>query len=203
MNNSTKNWIIGILFLIVLIGTWIFGYTRYPVWNHQPTVSDSIIYVYDTFDHHIIDTFPFYIIKKDSIKYKDPIWMDSVIKANKIDTTQLSWYIKDYFAEHYYNRKWNDTLITINMGDIVTKNQIIKSDITYTLLKPISIIDNTSIVINYSKYIYLGGSITIPNSEYSNLGVYGAFPKSIFGLSYIPYHPGVMITAGIKIIKLK
>jgi hypothetical protein len=89
------------------------------------------------------------------------------------------------------------------MGDIVTKNQIIKSDITYTLLKPISIIDNTSIVINYSKYIYLGGSITIPNSEYSNLGVYGAFPKSIFGLSYIPYHPGVMITAGIKIIKLK
>ena len=203
MTSGTKNWIIAGMALIILTGIFFLGYSRFPVWNPQPAGSDSIVYVYDTFDHHIIDTFPFYIIKKDSIKYRDPVWMDSVIQASKIDTTEINKFLRDYFAEHFYNRKWNDTLISINMGDIVTENQIVKSDITYKLLKPISIIDNTSTVINYSKYIYLGGSITIPNAEYSSLGVYGAFPKSLFGVSYIPYHPGVMVTAGIKIIKLK
>ena len=203
MTSGTKNWIIAGMALVILTGIFFLGYSRYPVWHPQEPGSDSIVYIYDTFDHHIIDTFPFYIIKKDSIKYRDPVWMDSVIQASKIDTTEINKFLRDYFAEHFYNRKWNDTLISINMGDIVTENQIVKSDITYKLLKPTSIIDNTQTVNNYSKYIYLGGSLSIPNSKFSNAGIYGAFPRTFYGASYMPWQPGILFTVGFKIIKLK
>lgn len=203
MNNSTKNWIIGILFLIVLIGTWIFGYTRYPVWHPQEHGSDSIVYIYDTTPHGIPDSFPFYVIIKDSIKYRDPIWMDSVIQANKVDTSSLNTIFREFYSFNYYTRIWQDTLVQISINDMITENRPDDNNFSYKLLKPLTIIDNTTTTNIYTKYLYLAGSVTLPDSKYSSFGLYGSFPKTIFGISYMPFSPGVMTTIGVKIVKFK
>jgi len=203
VKDKTKNWIIAILFLIVLTGAFWLGYSRYPAWNKLPEGKDSIVYIYDTVPKYIIDSFPAYRWRIDSIKYRDPKWMDSVILANKVDTAKLYRIYEAFYSINYYDRNWEDTLIKISVKDVITENRPIENKFVYTLLKPLAIIDNTTTNIKYSKYIYLGGSITLPSAEYSSIGIYGAFPRSFWGLSYIPYHPGAMLTGGFKIIKLR
>lgn len=203
MTSGTKNWIIIVLSLIILTGVFFLGYSRYPVWHKQEVAKCDTIILHDTVIHTIIDSFPYYKLRVDSIKYKDPKWMDSVIAANIKDTLGLESFFNDYYALHYYNRSWNDTLIEISIGDLITENKPTHNNFSYRFLKPIEVHTTTTIVNNYSKYIYLAGSVSLPDSKYSNFGLYGAFPKTIFGLSYMPFNPGVMATIGIKIIKIK
>lgn len=203
MTSSTKNWIIVGMALIILAGTWFWGYTRYPVWHPLPEQKDSIVYVHDTITHVIVDSFPFYVIKKDSVMYRDPVWMDSVIQAAKIDTQEMATIFREYYAFHAYKRDWADSLVSITVMDTITQNRPEENYFTYKLLKPTSIIDNTKTEINYSKYMYLGGSVSIPDSKYSSVGVYSAFPRTLFGVSYMPWQKGVMGTVGFKIIKIK
>lgn len=203
MNSSTKNWIIAILILIVLTGVFFFGYSRYPIWRPCPVTNSDTVYVYDTIEHHIVDSFPYYVSHTDSIKYKDKHWMDSVILANKVDTNALYNIFQKFYAEYHYTREWNDTLVIITINDVITENKPTHNNFTYKLLKPLTVINNSTTVTNYSKYIYLGGSLSIPDSKYSNVGLYGAFPRTFIGISYIPFNPGAMFTIGVKIVKIK
>jgi len=203
MKSSTKNWIMAGMALIILLGVFWLGYSRYPVWNEIKPGKDSIIYIHDTVPHVIVDTFPFYIIRKDSVLYRDPVWMDSVIQAAKIDTQEMATIFREYYAFHPYERKWADSLISIIVNDTITQNRPENNNFTYKLLKPTTIIDNTKTEIIYSKYIYIGGSVSIPNSEFSNFGLYAALPRTLFGVSYMPWQKGVMATVGFKIIKIK
>ena len=189
--------------LVILAGIWTWGYTRYPVWNPCKESKDSIVYIHDTVPHIIVDSFPYYVIKKDSVMYRDPEWMDSVIQAAKIDTTEMATIFREYYASHIYERKWTDSLISIIVNDTITQNRPENNNFTYKLLGPVSIIDNTKTEIIYSKYIYIGGSVSIPDSKFTNVGLYGAFPRTLYGVSYMPWQRGIMATAGFKIIKLK
>jgi hypothetical protein len=203
MTSGTKNWIIAGMALIILTGIFFLGYSRYPVWNKPSQSTHDSIFIHDTVPKIIPDSFPYYIEKKVAVKYRDSVWMDSVIKANRVDTTGIFNIYREYYSLNYYDRNWQDTLVQITIHDMITENMPADNNFTYKLLKPLTVIDNSTTTNLYTKYIYLGGSITLPDSKYSNLGVYGAFPRSFFGISYIPYNPGVMLTAGFKIIKFK
>lgn len=203
MKSSTKNWIMLGMAVVILTGIFFLGYSRYPVWNPQAISDPDTVLIHDTVPHVIVDSFPYYVVRKDSVLYRDPVWMDSVIQAAKIDTTEMAVVFREYYGIHIYERKWADSLISIIVNDTITQNRPENNNFKYTFLKPISIIDNTKTEINYSKYIYLGGSVSIPDSKFSNFGTYIALPRSFYGLSYMPWQKGVMATAGFKIIKLK
>lgn len=205
MTSSTKNWIMVGMAVVILTGIFFLGYSRYPVWNPVAISHPDTVLIHDTVPHVIVDSFPYYVIKKDSVKYRDPIWMDSVIQAAKIDTVEMATIFREYYAFHPYDRIWTDpdSLIKIILNDTITQNRPENNNFTFKLLKPLVIIDNTKTEINYSKYTYLGGSVSIPDSKFSSVGVYGAFPRVFTGISYMPWQKGFQVTAGFKIIKIK
>lgn len=129
--------------------------------------------------------------------------MDSVIESNKVDTGLLNTIIRKFYSFNYYDRNWQDTLVQISIHDMITENRPSDNNFTYRLLKPISIIYNSTTTNLYTKYIYIGGSLSIPDSKSSNLGIYGAFPRTFYGISYMPWQKGILFTAGFKIIKIK
>jgi hypothetical protein len=193
MTSQTKNWIIGILILIVLTGVFFLGYSRYPIWKPCPTTTSDTIYKIDTIIHYIPDSIPFYITKIDSVIYHDTVFKD-------VDTAAI---LKDYYAWHYYTRNWDDTLLSVTLKDVISENKVIDHEFTYKIVRPQVVVNNVTNITNYLKYLYLGGGITLPDSKYSNFGVYGAFPRTLIGLGYIPFSPGVNITLGFKIAKFK
>jgi len=189
---STKNWIIAILILVVLTGVFWLGYSRYPVCHPVTVTHDTIIKV-DTVEHRIIDSFPYYVIRTDSIVYRDTVFRD-------VDTAEI---LKDYYAIHYYNREWKDSLLTVSLEDAITENKPLSNTFKYQILRPQEIIINTTSVTNYTKYLYIAGTFSVPDAKYSSVGVFGALPATFVGLSYVPFKKGVNVSMGFKIAKIK
>lgn len=192
MTSQTKNWIIAVLILIILLGVWIWGYSTYPHFNPIVEVHDTIIKI-DTIHHTIISEYPYYISKTDTIILRDTI---SAI----VDTAAI---LQLYYAFHVYERSWNDSSLSVTVRDVVSENKYFDSDFSYQILRPKEIINSTNISYSYSKYLYIGGSVYIPDAKYSNVGVFYASGKVIFGLGYILYQNGVNVTGAIKIGKFK
>jgi len=189
----TKNWIIAGLILCVLTGVWFWGYYTCKNRNPLPEAISDTVYIHDTIKHTITDRVPYYITRLDSVIIRDTVFRE-------IDTAAI---LEDYFAVHYYLRTWQDSLIKVSIEDAVTENNFISNNFTYQFLRPQTLINNVTNITNFNKYLYIGGSVTLPDAKYSNVGVYGAFSRSFFGLSYMPYQKGVMFTGGFRIVKMK
>ena len=150
------------------------------------------LYIYDTITYHIPDTFPYYIVKFDTIIYKDTIFKD-------VDTGAI---LKDYFAYHVMSREWRDSLMIINLRDTITRNNIISSDISYKILRPQTVI-NVYDYTTYDKYFYGGIGIYSTGIEYSSIDVLYSGPKFSVGLGYSPFVNSINMKAYIPIFKIK
>lgn len=187
-----NNWIFASIICIVLALSFFGGYQYRKLQHHCPIpVSDTVL-VYDSVPHIIYDTLPWYHIVLDTIIY------DS-IQYNNIDTTAI---IKDYFAKHVYDRKWENDTLLIKIQDTITQNTSIGNKLNYTIKIPFSTVNNNYYNV-YKRYLYGGIAIYPNNYNFSQVELmYGG--KNIYtGLSYMPFQKAYLIHFGINILNRK
>jgi len=197
--NSLKTAFTSILIIGLLVGSFYLGYRVYPSYKNPiaQVVEIDTIFLQDTTKYTIPDKTPEYIIIRDSVKYRDQAWMDSVIKANRVDTAAI---LEDYYGLHYYSRTWEDSLLKVSVDDAIAENRPIHNSFKYQILRPQSIIQNNVIEYSYSKYIYAGLNLPVSSPKYISLDIIAAFPRGYFGTGYSPGLNTLSIKGGIKII---
>lgn len=168
--------------------------------NPLAEASHDTTWIYDTMPHQMPTVPPGYIIKHDSIKYRDQKWMDSVLLASKIDTAAI---LANYFMLNYYTREWEDSLLYAKSEDVITENKFVDNVFTYKIKRPQTVINNVVNNTNYSSYLYTGFSLLTSDYKYSSFNVYFANKNILAGFGYIPYSKGVNVTLGLKLIKFK
>ena len=142
-----------------------------------------------------MDTVPWYIVKHDSIVYRDTVFKD-------VDTANI---LKDYFAIHYYTRFWQDTLIAVTKHDVISKNDFISSELTYKLLKPVTIINNVINNVFYSRYITFGTDLPFKQVQHMNVNIDVMYVTSKYylGVGYNSELNCPTIKGGVTIFKFK
>jgi hypothetical protein len=200
MTNTTKNWVIAILILIILTGVFFGGFFTYKKINPCPVSSHDTIKIIDTVIHFIPDSIPYYIVKRDSVKYRDQKWMDSVLLATKVDTAAI---LREYYALHYYDRIFEDTLLKAELKDVISENQFKDNVFSYQIKRPQIIVQNIDNSVTYSKYIYLGAGLVINDPKYSNLEILYAYKRGYAKIGYLPFQNGFVVGGGFKLIKLR
>ena len=201
-----KNWWVLIVIIFLLTGAFWLGFKTHA--RFYPCLVDrDTVRLYDTVEHKVPDTIPFYYARIDSVKYRDKHWMDSVIKANKVDTAAI---LADYYAIHYYGRDWydidtvkNDTLIHIRLDDAITENMAIDNNFSYRWYRPTQIINNSVTNVSYSSYLYAGLSVPLNDYKFAAGSVYFASDRLLLGVGYIPYYKSLSVTAGFKLARFK
>jgi hypothetical protein len=123
--------------------------------------------------------------------------MDSVLMASKVDTSEI---LKKYYAQYYYHREWKDSLLSVQMRDIVSENKFVNNIFTYEFLKPQTVIQNIDNSKTYASYLQGGLDIPIQNPKYISLGVQYINPKFYLGAGYGPTI-GVVVKGGFTIFK--
>lgn len=169
---KSNDYIVVGLIILALLGVGYFGYTMYPKINKCPETASDTVYVHDTAWHTIQDTVPWYIVKYDSIIYRDTVFKD-------VDTTAI---LKDYYAIHYYTRLWQDTLIAVTKHDAISKNDFISSELTYKLLKPMTVINNVTNNNLYSRYIIFGVDLPFKQVKHMNINIDAMYVTSRYYL---------------------
>jgi len=193
VKKSTNTWITAIVVLILFAAIFYFGYVMRGVWNPLSVpIHDTIIKV-DTITHHITSHYPYYIIKTDTIIIRDTL-------PAIIDTAAI---LRNYYAWHNYTRTWQDSLLSVSLTDVISENKVFDSDFSYKILRPQEIVNNTNISYTYTKYLYIGGNITIPDAKWSSLAVFFGSNKLLYGIGYIPYQKGVSGTIAFKVASFK
>ena len=208
MTSRFKNWLLGILVLIFLIGIFFAGFFTFPKYHPPPVFTSSHTVVYDTASKHIYHIYPWYIEKLVSVAYKDQAWIDSIMKANQIDSTSLS---DRYYATYQYNRMvldfdpvTKDTTLVLKWTDAISQNKAMPVDgFDYKYIRPTYVTNNVDNSVNYAKYLYIGGSIPLYDAKMANLGLFVAFPRGLYGVTYVPATNSINLTGAIRIIKFK
>lgn len=183
---------ITILALLVLLLTFFLGKNTGKNSVKCPELTTDTIYKYDTVTHVIYK--PYYHIKHDTTIIADTIPVN-------IDTAEV---IQGFYAKDVFRREWEDSLINIVLYDTISQNQPIASQITYKLLKPTEIINNS--VTNktiYNRYLYGGASINTVDLKLSSLELVMANPRWYGAVGYMPGVKGVNLRAGITIFNFK
>jgi hypothetical protein len=184
LSNKDKNIIIALLSLLILLMVFWAGWNTYP--KYHPVFNDTIL-VRDTVTRHITDSFPYYIAKTDTVIKRDTVKITDTVKI-----------LGDYFALHYVSRKWEDSLLTVNLRDVITENKVIGNDFNYTFKKPfINVVNNE---ISYRRYIMLGLNTTGKSVGMDALYVFG---KGYVSFGYEVPLNAFKIGAGITVIKFK
>ncbi len=187
------NWLAVAFIVIVLAGVFYLGYRTYPMANILPEPLHDTVYIYDTLPHEIPDSFPYYVEKIDSVKYIDKKVIDSIIRANKVDTTEI---LRRYYAEYTYQRSFNDSLISAVLTDTISQNSLKGHRFTYKLLQPQSVITNKTELLNTSLYIGVGTSVKLNTF---NPEILLTYPKGYFGVEYNSINNGFYLKTGVRI----
>ena len=184
--------VIGGMVLLLLLCEYV-GYTIYPKVHPCPEHTSDTLYVYDTVEHHIIDTVPYYIVKTDTVIYRDTVFKD-------VDTAEI---LKDYFALHVYERLWLDSTLKVTLLDTISQNKPQGNTFTYQLLKPQTNVTNVTNIYNYTRYITAGLDIPLKDFSYVNLEILYVSPKWYGGVGYNINLKTPTLKAGVTIKKLK
>jgi hypothetical protein len=193
---SQKKYIIIIVAFISLIAiTYISGCQRGKKLKQCPQITSETVYIHDTVTHFIYDIYPAYIEGKEKIIYID-------VPA-KVDTALI---LKEYFAQHIFNRKWQDSLLAVNLVDTISQNKPVGNLFSYKILRPQTIVTNTiDNSVHYTKYLTFGLDLPISNFNFIELeGTYN-FNKGYIGLGWTPKLniKKINIRMGINILKIK
>lgn len=158
---KTANYILVGLVILALLGVGYFGYTLYPKWNNYPQITSDTVYLKDTIPHIIWDTVPWYSLVLDTIIYTDTNFVN-------IDTGVV---LKDYFAWHSYTRNWEDSLLSVTLHDVVSRNKFGGNEFTYKILRPQQIITNVTNKYFYSRYLLIGAELPLSEAKHLNLNI--------------------------------
>lgn len=179
------------LILLLLLLAFFGGYKYYPLRNPCPQIARDTVYVYDTVVHFIPDTVPFYIIRKDTVIVNHNIPAD-------VDTAAI---LADYYAIHYYDRVWEDSLVKITLEDAITENRPLHNIFKYQLLNPQTIIENKIIENRYSSYLYAGLTVPVTKPEYMSIDLLAAGKKCYLGVGYSPGMKSFSVKGGVTLFK--
>lgn len=185
---------IGIFITLLVISLAFAGGYKYYNYTHPVTTVTDTITIVDTVTHTII---------KDSISYVEKIdtlyWpRDTVFKD--VDTAAI---LVDYYARYGYDRVYADSLISVDFYDIVSENKIVASTfLNYKILRPQTIITNTTTVNNYSSYLNLSFKTDLA-VEYPELRAQMIGKNISYGIGYMPKQNALTINFGYNILKLK
>lgn len=191
-----KKWIFYALgFMILLMLVFIKGCNHGKTLVKCPTITTNTVIKHDTIIHNIVDTFPYYIVGATKIEYRT----DTVYK--NIDTIAV---VRDYFSTHITDNRFQDSLVQVDLKTYISENQLKHSVFKYKILRDQSVtyttVDNS---VNYSKYLYVGGSIPVKDVKYTNFSLFYAFPAGLVAAGYNPYLKSIQVTGGFKLIKFK
>lgn len=189
MTDKQSNTIIAVLIVTVILFSFWIGYNTYPKWNEPVTVNDTV-WTVDTVEHHIIDTFPYYIVKRDTIVFRDTVPAD-------VDTAFI---LRNYFATHYYSRVWQDSSVVITIDDAISENRLIDQALKYEITRPQSIVNVVNNNYSYSRYLYAGVRADYKGAAIS---LYYADKRGLYGLGYNPFIKSIELTGGLRIAKFR
>lgn len=100
-----------------------------------------------------------------------------------VDTLEI---LSDYFKTFQYERSWNDSIIEVNLVDVVSQNKIQRSNwLEYKLLQPQTVVTNVNKYTNYSKYLGVGLNTDLKLEAYS-FNVTYVTPKFNYNILYYP-----------------
>lgn len=192
--------IIIVALIALLAGAFWGGYKYFPKRNPYPEVTVDTFYIKDTTTHTIPDKPPEYIVKwKDRI-VRDKAWIDSIVKANHVDTANI---LADFFDIYVYERSWGDTLVSVFVIDSISQNKSIGNIFTYKILRPQQIIQqNTYFNTNYARYVYLGVDIPATVNSFNPELLY-AFRRGYMGIGYQSNQKTISLKAGIKLFQMR
>ncbi len=188
-----------VLIFLLLGASFFGGYKYYAFRNPCPEVRTDTLYIHDTVVHIIPDTVPYYIVRKDTVIVNHNIPAD-------IDTSAI---LADFYNFHYYTRDWyditkdNDTLIHINLEDVIYMNMPLDNNFSYRYYKPTEIINNSVTTVNYQSYLYAGLSVPLNDYKFASGSAYFASNRLLIGVGYIPYYKSFNITTGFKLARFK
>jgi hypothetical protein len=180
--------------LIILISVFLWGFRTYPKVHPPPVASIDTFYVHDTVVHRI----PYPVTIRDSIRYRDQAWIDSIVQANQVDTSAL---LADYYALHYYTRHWGDSLISVTLKDVVSGNRFIDSALTYQILRPQQVINSVINNYTYSRYLYAGADIPVDKIRNAEYGLFYASRRTFVGGAYSPLTGTFSFKCGLKLLE--
>ncbi len=201
MMKSIKEWLIknlafilGGLAIFIMIVCFVSGCQfhkhRFPC--PEPTITTHTVILHDTVTY-FIDKWH-YSQKTDTVIYTDTI-------IQPVDTLQI---LADYFALHVYSRNWTDSLLTVDLRDIVTQNKFLQNEFSYRILRPQTIINTTvDNSVHYNKYIYLGVSVPIKDIKMAEFALSFAFKQGYIGAGYIPQLNSLSFKGGATLFKFK
>jgi hypothetical protein len=188
------NKILAIIICIVFIGSTLGGYfygkSRVKVLD--PIVNTVILH--DTITHNIVDSFPYYVNHHDTVIYNHNI-------PTIVDTVKI---LKDYFAVHVFDRKWEDDTLKVNVIDSISKNTPIGNIFKYKIKAPFTTttttIDNS---ITYNRYVNIELTIPVKDAGYTEFGIMYNFEKGGFGVGYLPKLQSFEIKGEMNLFKFK
>jgi hypothetical protein len=188
MTNKQLTAFLSVLIGLLLIFSFYIGYNSGKKNNEPISVHDTIWNI-DTITHVVRDTFPWYIVKRDSIVYRDTVFKD-------VDTSEI---LKNYFAIKYLTQVWEDSLLLANQELAITENSILDSRFTYKIKRPqYTIIEGNTY--NYSRYLYLGLQSDL---KYASVSLFWADRRMLVGAGYNPFEKRVSLTGAFKIGQFK
>jgi|WetSurSiteA1Bulk_404760.scaffolds.fasta_scaffold03812_2 hypothetical protein len=190
---KTLNYIVVGLVLLALAGIFFAGYSVYPKVNKCPQTARDTVYVRDTTIYYIKDTIPYYDIHRDTVIYNDTIPVN-------IDTSAI---LEDYFAFHYFTRTWTDSLLTVTLTDVVSRNSLLDNTFAYTILRPQQVINNVINNYSYGKYIIAGVDVPMKDIKYVNIDVMFVTRRWYAGVGYNIYLNSPTLKAGATLFKFK
>lgn len=193
MVNKTLIWISSILFLIVLVAVWIFGFYSYPKVYPPPVFTSSHTVIYDTAKKYIYAIWPWYYEKTDTI-------IAGTVPPD-VDSAAI---LEAHYATYQYTRTLQDSNLYVTWQDNISQNKAMPVEgFDYVWKKPQQVIQNVLNETNYSKYLYIAGSVNYPDAKYSDISLIFASRRTILGAGYIPFQKGLKVTFGTTIVKLK
>jgi hypothetical protein len=192
MLEKASKYIIVFALLVIIAGAFIGGFSYRKKFYPCPESFTHTVILYDTIIHRIADTVPYYIVRYDSVTFRDTVF-------ESVDTAAI---LKDYFAEHYYTRTFNDSLLSAEIKDVISRNSFGECKFSYRILRP-QIINTTTVnnSVVYSKYILLGLDVQIKDYKFAEIEAMFAFKQGYFGLGFS--QKGLSVKVGGTLFKFK
>lgn len=179
--------------LIAFLATFIGGCKYGRATKRCPVITTTTASEIDTVVHHIYHIWPWYIQSEPDVVYY-PVPQD-------VDTAEI---LKDYFAEHIYNRKWENDTMAVNVTDTIVRNTPTGSGFDYKLKIPFTTVNNSiDNSVTYNRYFLLGLDIPITAAKYYNVEAIYVTNKWYAGFGYEPEINSVRIKGGISILQFK
>lgn len=166
------------------------------------TITTDTVEVYDPYWHHIADSLA-NLPPKEKIKWlpQDTLFVPGDTVFKNVDTAAI---LRDYYSVYRYSWDTLDKDLQIKLNTTVTRNQPIAYNLSYRILRPETIVNNTiDNSVHYNKYLYLGVDLPIKNFMYTEIEGIFAFQQGYVGIGYEPQVGGFNLKAGVTLLKFK